>query len=408
MKKRIVITIAVIVVVLAGALVLSTSGGRTSFRQATEEPEDFLLYAYGIDEDAEYPDYFFHNQLMVYDIKTRISTPLFSGWYIADFLLNQSNQLAFFSDHSGNYEVYTVPYPFNENEVIQITNAPDTFDYPESWSPDGRYLLVASTNEDKDILNFSIWDGEKITSILQTSGDEYYPVWNENNHLALEIITWGESEQKEIYIWDGKKTIDLSQDYNRSYENPVWGPDGQLAFESENIGMRSVFIWNGKTQFWQKSEIINLTAGLPRIGVNYHISGWTEEGNLLISSYDTNYKFLHAYLWDGKMISETVADSSIKEDDNTLLNQSYWQIGELTSGLGYSIYIYNQEDEIVYYVNTSSSVASSQTGYLLFCEFDDRTWSLMLWNGETVRKIVTNELIVSGWKNGKSVYCNFG
>ena len=406
MKKFIVVIVAILAVVLAGALVLSTSGRSTllHFFQPTDgTSEDYFIYTHHIDYEID------NDQLVYYDLKTRVSTPILTNWIVYfKFALSSDNKLAFSSNKSGNFEVYTVPYPFDDDAVVQITNDPGSTEWPVSWSPDGRYLLINSSKEEDHSHTHLIWDGKKLTEMFTETGSISPHGWDSKSRLAFEFTPRsadGILGDTEIYVWDGQETFNISQNPGRDDAVPVWSDDGRLAYFSHNDDWNGIVVWDGKTYPNNRNFLKAFSVIAAPPGFDYSNARWTKAGVLLFDVYDEASESIQVYSWNGRKVS--VTDLNYKRDVagfNPEGNE-YW--AAFSVPMTYSDFtIYDNNDQIVYRADRTMGAAWNDKEYLLFCDTGEGGWKLMLWDGKAVNEIIAGQgNIYSRWKNGTYTFC---
>ncbi len=168
------------------------------------------------------------------------------------------------------------------------------------WSPDGQYL-VFNTYQDGLEERISIWDGTTTTDITPNVpiDDVSYFTWSQDNRLAF--VVGDGTEQDDLYLWDGGETVNISQDPTRLETEPIWSPDGQLAFQSTQGENTLMFIWDG----------VSMNNDLPdehtytQIEVNGRTtsSSWSPDGSLFFTSHLPNHE-TGLLVWDGDKITQ--------------------------------------------------------------------------------------------------------
>ncbi len=185
--------------------------------------------------------------------------------------------LAYYSNADGDFDIYTVLYTRSDPINLTQNNADDR--YP-SWSPDGKYLAIASDrystgNLEVFVINYA---GEVVPpdefgrtpfsgecQLTDASGDSYSPAWSpDGKHIAF--ITTREQDA-DLYIMnaDGSNERNLSVgDNNVDWQerNPSWSPDGNWIMVSSNrlptvgeIGVNSTYkLWltTPRGDLWQQ------------------------------------------------------------------------------------------------------------------------------------------------------------
>lgn len=152
-----------------------------------------------------------------------------------------NGKIAFASNDSGNYEIYTIDGD-GKNRAQLTSNSADDLD--PTWSPDGKKVLFI-TNRDG---NFEVYvmnaDGTNQTRLTNTTGNEYDPVWAPSgSKIAFSSDRGGDYE---VYTMnsDGGGQVNVT---NNSADDafPTWSPDSaKLAFTTDRTGNADIFVMN--------------------------------------------------------------------------------------------------------------------------------------------------------------------
>jgi hypothetical protein len=129
-----------------------------------------------------------------------------------------------------------------------------------TWSPDAQLAFTEfysfSSNDGGDPSEIFIWDGDITVSLSQNpSGEDRFPAWNADGQLAFLSEREGEYD---IFVWDGVSKIngipDVSTFVNIAprlteyYSDPVWTNSGSITFGANEIGdtHAQIYEWDGK------------------------------------------------------------------------------------------------------------------------------------------------------------------
>lgn len=155
-----------------------------------------------------------------------------------------SNLLAFASDRSGTFQIYTIN--LDGSNLFQITNETDGACQP-SWSPDGQRLVFTSPCRAEQVARddykgsalFIInIDRTGLTPLPYIVGGDFDPAWSPDGmHIAFSSYRKGIIPN--LYILDlaDMSVIRVSRPSSND-RNPAWSPDGKkIAFENRNNGI---------------------------------------------------------------------------------------------------------------------------------------------------------------------------
>lgn len=348
--------------------------------------------------------------LMLYNPQTRTETLLFEN--VRHFLLSPNGYLAFSkSDETDNNLYFSDLSTPSIAPIIISQNA-----YPVHWSPDGRYLTFGSLDEN-DNHSLFVWDGETITNVMPddplAEAQRFYPDWSSDGRLAFTIV-YGWSNlaiPPEIYLWDGDKTVNLSQNPEGWDSAAIWSNDGQLLFSSFINEEYVFYVWDGvsfkdglpdgdsfmplapdlelRYARWISSEFIGFTTYLnpQNLSDTKVITIWDVEEETIIEQYPITSE--NAWSWlteDGQLIIST----------------------HLASGRpSYYLDIENLAGEILFSTQVGEFSWSSE-GYLAYCLWDEG-WILSIWDGEETWDVSTATYKPVQWQSVGHIFsCNSG
>ncbi len=97
-------------------------------------------------------------------------------------------QIAFISNRSGEPEVWIADLDKSgDGKFIDISKSPQTKESHPAWSPDGLRLAWASSDPASGMTGIYVWDSRKPSSPAIFAGSGDWPVWQDNDHLAMRL-----------------------------------------------------------------------------------------------------------------------------------------------------------------------------------------------------------------------------
>jgi hypothetical protein len=312
---------------------------------------------------------------------------------IADFRsfrVNRDRRIAFAAD--------TDVYIEDKHVHTNITQSPDVDDYPVAWSRDGRLLALFSSFDGGSYRLF-VWDGMTMTDVTpgdKNIGDDYDSlVWSHDGRLAFSLSS--SSGKEEIYVWDGSRTTNISQNPAGRDQNPVWSDDARLAFFSERDGKIYIMIWQGS----------GTPVSIEWVFAQYPASlVWTNAGLLAFEAKTRQDYQSQIYVWDGHTASNLSQNSTMHNHSPKWSRDGLWVFsGVSTLSSDTFIFVRDAGNRPVLTLEGRNPVWSSD-GHLLFCFRDhNRGWILFLWNRQQLIEIVQGVEIWGWWQNGTSLHC---
>jgi len=362
---------------------------------------------------------------MLYDPAKNTHEPILSDWEIRSISLSPNGRLAFSSSREGTRAIYVIDYPITNGIPVKITGDTSTGYYPIAWSPDGRYLAYGSFQDNETTL--SIWDGESSVQIITTSArisiDEF--TWSSDGRLAFTIFDTPEGDNSEIFIWDGAKTVSLTQNPTGMDRYPAWSVDGHLAFLSERAGAYDIFIWDGTTTINGLPDVHSFSNIAPSLTDYNTMPVWSSSGSLIFDGSGPGDDHYQIYEWDGKLATNISQNPNFDNSSPHWRSDGYWSFGGYTDEQ--LIYI-RDENNKTQLIKEGYGARWSESGYFIFCQRPvkesrwyftevglprivkeyNRGWTLLLGNGSKITEIVQGDNIEAVWANGERVFCSSG
>lgn len=161
-----------------------------------------------------------------------------------------TENLAYYSNADGDFDIYTVSYTA-DNEPVNITQNSADDRYP-SWSPDGRYMALASDRNSEGFLEifvinisgdivppdeFGRTPFSGLCQLTDASGDNFAPVWSPDGAQIAFLSTRNLDSDLFIMNADGsnERILSVSDDsVDWQERSPAWSPDGSWIMVASN------------------------------------------------------------------------------------------------------------------------------------------------------------------------------
>jgi WD40 repeat protein len=349
--------------------------------------------------------------LMLYEPDKGKSTPILVDVDFRDFSFSVDGRLAFSSGKEGNGEIYVIDIQTENSQPISLTQNPATYGHPLAWSPDGHYLAFESF-QSGGVREICVWDGEQTIVVtpedMPGTANSYRAYWSNDGRLVFEVFYGYSSDDipSEIYLWDGHKTVSLSQNPTGEDRYPAWSADGQVAFLSDWNGDYDVFVWDGVSV---KNGIPNrdtFTNVAPDLTAYYSRPAWTNTGLLSFGATPPQEHYSQIFVWDGQTATNISDNPGLHNGSQRWHDNGDWAFATFFSSQQL-MYVRDKENQPLLTVEGYSSVWNSD-GYLIFCHYGQMGWILSLWDRQRVIEIVRGYEIRAQWQSGSRMICSSG
>jgi Tol biopolymer transport system component len=220
------------------------------------------------------------------------------------------SRIAFYSDRSGCYNVWTMNT--DGSDPVQLTGIEpgercNTFPY---WSPDGSKIAFTSSRDptvngwDTYVMNA---DGSHVVNVSKNAGSsavrsDYSHGWTPDGRVVFLDFAAGEPIRTYVVDIDGSNLEPLLEPGDRY---PHWSPDGRLiAFVSERDGTPDVWVMNA-----DGSGIRKLAAGglMEPLGA---VDPWSPDGSrLAFTGFADGSSDIHVIAADGTGLTRITDDA---------------------------------------------------------------------------------------------------
>lgn len=353
-------------------------------------------------------------QLILYDPHDRTETLLLSN--VRGFKLSRDGRVAYTRVEEDITDLYVFNPLTSTLEPVNITQTPNTNEYPLAWSPDGLYLAFGSYQEEGGKVLY-VWDGETTVNIMPEdtldAAAALYVNWSPDGRLAILVVHgWSSADvPNELYLWDGTSTVSVSQNPQGWDSDGQWSRDGQLMFHSQRDDDSGIYIWDGTSLMDGAPDVNSFIHLAPELEPHYPI--WMDDGFVAFTTRTAaSSGTKEIVVWD--LESEAIIRRIPVASDNewsALTGDGQMIIStHLASGIP-SVYL-DLEDtsgNILLSVH-SGDFSWTSSGYLAYCGIeggDSRV--LSIWDGEETWVVARVSYRPIQWQNmGQIFSCNNG
>lgn len=291
------------------------------------------------------------------------------------------------------------------------------------WSPDGSRVVYHVGVGGGRSWPF-VWDGETFTNIMPTewliNGTVHGGMtWSQDGRIAMTISILRDGDTlsrspREVYIWNGHTTFNLSQSPVLESYDPAWSSDGRVAFMSgewiRTIGpgnpVLHVYLWDGvsyKNGVPERDSFIQVAPEL--VFAPYNYLRWLDDGRLIFTAYPADRSLgLQIYAWDGQQATNL----SLNPYDNEMPRWSdtgLWAHATFYTSAPF-LYVHEAEGRLV--VMTKGQRFNWLAGdNMIICQIEPH-WHLFYWSRHEMTAIAEGGEIVAMGQSGHGVICRSG
>lgn len=370
------------------------------------------------------------NTVTLYDPKSGSQMPLFNDKEILFFQWSVDGRLAFTTTFENHTEFKIVDVFAIDTNIASIPHAVSEVLIPLSWSQDGHLLaLNVATDEfihyfsvsEGDVMRLWVWDGTKIIDITPEEPENIYVYtdlsWSKDGRLAFTVIYRGlydtDGDHSEIYLWDGNKTMPLSQNPDGRDSDPTWSSNGRLAFLSQNSDEYDILLWDGISTQSGMPDATTFTNIAPLLTQEYSAPTWTNTDQLAFTAPAEAGNPTQVFMWDGENVVNISQNSAVFHTGMTWTTDGRWAfVGTLYDSIEKTIYVIDGESETLLTASQGETMGQffppiwSPSGkYLAFCTSHGSEWMLSLWDGTSTTPVAQGNEIAAQWQGGDKVAC---
>lgn len=361
------------------------------------------------------------SQMILIDPFARISSPLLVPQPIDSFRVNRLGQIIYTDNEDWEGQYYVI----DAHDPIQAPVAFDdligTHGHPVAWKGDDHPLtyVVRDTPESADRLFILGTDGTPVE--ITPQGLDPLPigmyaggVWSTDGRLAFSYFLANSSSNTafptELYLWDGVRTVNLSQNPYGSEGRITWSSNGRLAFQSTTRSDTDVLVWNGTYGTDGMPDPASFVNVAPELTGSYSELHWIDQGRLaFLGLKPGTRRETQIYAWDGEQVVNLSQMSGYSLRFTKWTADGRWAFRASRSSKERELlYVRDASNHTVMITAAYTIPAWSEDGILAFCLRQSGAWSLILWDGEIFWEAARGTSVDAQWESGESVSCSNG
>jgi Tol biopolymer transport system component len=151
-------------------------------------------------------------------------------------------RVAFASDRSGNFEIYSID-PSGRGLTRLTTNRASDLD--PAWSPDGTKLAFHSDRGGNSDIYAMDADGSHQTRLTRDQATDRNPAWSpDGTKIVFERVQ--PTGERDLYVMHADGSGQTRLTFSKAHDfDPAWSPDGtRIAFVSDRVGNRQIYVMN--------------------------------------------------------------------------------------------------------------------------------------------------------------------
>jgi tricorn protease len=170
--------------------------------------------------------------------------------------------IAYLSDQSGEYEIYTIRQDGSEKPV-QVTSGNNTYIFGFKWSPDSKKIIY---NDKRNRLQIVDIESKKITLVEETDRGPFYSFnWSPDSKWIVYVKPEKDFRKVRLYNIDTKVKSELTDSWYDSSE-PVFSRDGKYILFTSSRDFNPVYSnieWNHVYINMDRIYLITLSKDTP-------------------------------------------------------------------------------------------------------------------------------------------------
>jgi hypothetical protein len=233
-----------------------------------------------------------HARIYLWDGEASLDiTPDLPGFFVSDVVWSLDDRLAI------------IGWADDVPSGIWVWDGQSVFHFDSSWNPawsvDGQLAFFSQPDFTSNIF---VWDGVNIPNPDTLSRVPLEPsissdlVWTTTGLLAFEATDEG-SRLDQIYVWDGQRATNISQNPQLQHSSPRWSEDGSWAFVTDLLTDPVLYVHDADDQTLLTVE----TAMHPAWSVNGYLAFCTP---IDVTEWALS-------VWDGQRITQVVQGNVI-------------------------------------------------------------------------------------------------